>query len=202
MPKHIDNVPKLAEFRPPWITEDGTEVDIDKDKLKKYIHGVILDKAKALDSRDDAAESLKAAEAERDEYKGQVDGKDPDSAKKIEKLEKQVKDAEAAVAKAELANERLTVITEKGLDATQAKYLSGDTKEELEARADEILKDFGAKPEADDEDDEDEDEDDLTGRTSPQSGVKLVNGGDPVQHADTEPDYDKIAAEITRTNFI
>lgn len=52
--------------------------------------------------------------------------------------------AEQRAASAELKATRLEVVVEKGLTAAQAKYLTGDTREELEARADEILVDFPA----------------------------------------------------------
>lgn len=52
--------------------------------------------------------------------------------------------AEQRAAAAELRATRLEVAAEKGLSTAQAKYLSGANREELEAKADEILKDFPA----------------------------------------------------------
>lgn len=43
-------------------------------------------------------------------------------------------------------SDRLQVALDKGLTATQAKRLVGDTEEELSADADELLVDLGAKP--------------------------------------------------------
>lgn len=194
MPKHIDNVPKLAEFRPPWTTEDGTEVDIDKDKLKKYIHNLVTDKAKAQDSRDEAVEKVTSVEAERDELKEQVESKDPDQGKKIARLERELEAAKSEAKEAKLNKDRLEVAMEKGLSPKQAARLVGDTKEELEADADEVLELFGGPKKSDDED-EDEDEDDQV-RSTPKTKFGLTNGGDPRNGADSEPDYEKIAAQI------
>lgn len=58
------------------------------------------------------------------------------------------REAEAArrAEEAELRALRIEVAAEKGLTPAQAKRLVGATKEELEADADEILADFGGKP--------------------------------------------------------
>lgn len=198
MPKHIDNVPKLTEFRPPWITEDGTEVDVDKDRLKKYIHNILTDKAKAQDARDEAVDSGKVVETERDTLKEQVDSKDPDQGKRIAKLEQERDEAKAKTAEAELRADRLEVAAEKGLTPKQAKRLQGTTKDELEKDADELLEDLGVKPgkPGDDDDDDEDDEDEVA--TRPKSSVtpRLTNPNDPKLGPDAEPDYDKIAAQI------
>lgn len=195
MPKHIDSVPSLAKFRPPWITEDGTEVEIDKDKLTKYIHGLVSDKAKAQDSRDEAVEKLTATETERDEYKEQVDSKDPDQGKKIAKLEQDLADQKAATAKADARADRAEVVASVGLDERQAKYLpETGTKEELEAKAKEILEDFGPAKESEEDPEEDPEDE---GFYSPRSDLlKLTNGGDPAQQADKDYDYEKVADQL------
>ncbi len=197
MPKHTDNVPKIADFKAPWESEHG-EVEIDKDKLKKYIHNLHLDKAKAQDARDAEAEKVATLTSERDELKEQVDSKDPDSGKKITKLEQERDEAKAATAKAEQRADRAEVAHEKGLTPKQAKRLSGETKEELEADADELLEDLGIKPGKPGEDDDDDDEDETDeGRTQPRSGVRsLVTPGDTGQPGSSEPDYVKAAAQI------
>lgn len=201
MPKHIDNVPKLADFRPPWITADGTEAEINKDTLVKYIHNILTDKAKAQDARDELVESNKALEAERDTLKGEVDSKDPDSAGKIAKLEAKIKDGEAKLAKSELDLARVEIASEKGLTAKQAKRLQGATREELEADADELVEDLGLKKteETDEEREEREEreaEEAESGRTTPQFQRHLVNGGDGKSGSDAQYDYDAIAAQI------
>lgn len=63
-----------------------------------------------------------------------------------EKVAERAKDAESRAAKAESKATRLEVAFEKGLTPAQAKRLVGETREELEADADEILRDFPVKP--------------------------------------------------------
>lgn len=198
MPKHVDNVPKLEDFRPPWVNAQGEESEINKDTLKKFIHNLLTDKAKAQDSRDVALEKVTAAEAERDEFKAEIDSKaDPDSAKAITKLERQLEDAKADLAKAELRADRVEIAAEKGLTPKQAKRLQGATREELETDADELLEDLGITPGSNDSDEDPDDEEaELTGRTRPRA-KRLVNGGHRGSSgADTEVDYEKIAAEL------
>ena len=197
MPKHIDTLGKFADYKAPWESETG-EVEIDKDKLKKLTYDLRADKAKALDAKDEAAEKLAAAETERDEFKSQVDSKDPDAAGKIAKAEQKAKDAEAKAAAAELRADRAEVAAEKGLTPAQAKRLQGSTKEELEADADEFIKDLApARPEGE----EDPEEDEATGRVVPRN-LSLNNGGDPQVSADAEPDYDKLVAGILPSRTI
>ena len=57
---------------------------------------------------------------------------------RVAEIERQAKESEARALRAEVANA-------KGLTASQAKRLVGSTKEELEADADELLKDIGAQ---------------------------------------------------------
>lgn len=57
---------------------------------------------------------------------------------RVAEIERQAKDSEARALRAEVANA-------KGLTASQAKRLVGSTREELEADADELLKDIGAQ---------------------------------------------------------
>lgn len=57
---------------------------------------------------------------------------------RVAQIERQAKDSEARAMRAEVANA-------KGLTPNQAKRLVGGTREELEADADELLKDIGAQ---------------------------------------------------------
>lgn len=57
---------------------------------------------------------------------------------RVAEIERTAKESEARAMRAEVANA-------KGLTPTQAKRLIGSTKEELEADADELLKDIGAQ---------------------------------------------------------
>jgi hypothetical protein len=96
---------------------------------------------KALAAERDAR---KAAEKELAKYrKAEQDKAEADKSE----AEKRAAAEQRAVA-AELRATRLEVAHEKGLTPAQAKRLAGATKEELEADADEILRDFPVTPAA------------------------------------------------------
>ncbi len=87
-------------------------------------------------------EQRKAAEKELAKYrKADQDRADADKSE----AEKRTAAEQRAVA-AELRATRLEVAHEKGLTPAQAKRLVGDTKEAIEADADEILRDFPTTP--------------------------------------------------------
>lgn len=189
--KFSSKVPALADYKPSWINEDGEITDVQA--VLKVVHTLMVDKAKAQDAREDALAEVKEVTAARDELQEKVDDKNaPDAQAEIAKANKAKDEALDKAAKAEARADRIEVAMEKGLTPAQAKRLQGETKEELEADADEILELFGGSK-AGDEDEDEEDE----GRTAPRSKVRLTNGGDPKQQVDSEPDYEKIAAEIS-----
>lgn len=193
MPKHIDNVPKIDEFRPPWMTEDGQEVEIDKDKLKRYIHNLVVDKAKAQDSRDEAANKVKDLDAQVDTLQKQVDEKDPDAATKVAAEREKTKQAEDRALKAEQALTRLEVATEAGLTPAQAKRLQGSTKEELEADAKSFAEELGIESSGASDNDDVDDE----GRTQPRlSQRSLVTPGSRLGSGSDEIDYESVAGQL------
>lgn len=196
--KFVSKVPKLEDYKPSFITGEGDDVEVDVDAALKALHTLMLDKARAQD----VAEDLKASEAEviaeRNELQAKVDDKNaPDAQVEIGKATKRAEDAEAKAKAETLRADRLEVSIEKGLTPAQAKRIVGDTKEELEADADELLKDW-VTPVAKGEDDDEDGEDDGTGRQTP----RLVNGSDPtLNKATTEVDYEKWASGVTGTRF-
>lgn len=193
MPKHIDNVPKIDEFRPPWMTEDGQEVEIDKDKLKRYIHNLVVDKAKAQDSRDEAANKVKDLDAQVDTLQKQVDEKDPDAATKVAAEREKTKQAEDRALKAEQALTRLEVAAEAGLTPAQAKRLQGSTKEELEADAKSFAEELGIESSGASDNDDVDDE----GRTQPRlSQRSLVTPGSRLGSGSDEIDYESVAGHL------
>lgn len=170
-------LPKLEDFKAPWENglkegDDPNEVEIDRDKLKRYIHGVLSDKEKAQ-------EKVEALTTERDEAAAKLAEKEREGESETEKLKRE---RDEALKKAETAGEKsietlkLEVALDKGLTKTQAKRLVGTTLEELAADADELLKDFGATRKNSDDDDEDDDEDEAP-RSTPKT--KTRNPGDP-----------------------
>lgn len=190
--KYSSKVPALADYKPSWVNEDGEITNVEA--AIKAIHTLMVDKAKAQDAREDALAENKDLAKERDELQEQVDNKNsPDAQVEIQKAKDKADKAEAEAKKANDRADRLEVAMEKGLTPAQAKRLQGENKEELEADADEILELFG-KPKSNDDGEDDDDDDEVS--TTPKSRVRLTNGGDPKNGADTEPDYEKIAAEI------
>jgi hypothetical protein len=101
-------------------------------------------------------EATKAKYGDYDDLKARAEG-----AKTLEdrvaEIERQAKDSETRALRAEVANA-------KGLTSSQAKRLVGSTKEELEADADELLKDIGAQKK--------------TGNHVPREGNNPKPGGD------------------------
>lgn len=192
MGKHTDKLGSLEEFKAPWESDTGSDAEIDATKLKKFLFNLQLDKAKAEDAAEEAAEKVTKAEQDLKDAKAEV--AKGDKTGKIAELETKLAEAEGNAAKATLALTRLEVATEKGLTPKQAKRLQGATKEELEADADELLEDLGVK-QSNDNDNEDEDEDEPTGRTTPRPKLNLVNPGD-TGNGGGEIDYEKAASEI------
>jgi hypothetical protein len=193
VPTFLSKVPKLEDFQAPWEA-DGEDAEVDKTSAKKFIHGILVDKAKAQDARE--AEKAKTAEveAERDELQTKLEGKaDPDLKAEIDKAKAAQAKAEGQRDEAVLAKDRVEIAVEKGLSPSQAKRLVGKNREELEADADELVKDLGIEPgKANDEDDEGDE-----GRITPRS--RLNNGGDPLGGkggADQPVDYEAAAASI------
>lgn len=196
MGQHTDALGSFENYQAPWETAAG-EVEIDKDKLKRYIYNLSSDKAKAQDARDESAGKVTEAEKALEEAKAEVAKNDPDG--KIAKLEGELTKAQAAAKTAQQALDRLEVGVEKGLTPRQAARLQGETKEDFEKDADALLEEFGVKAgSATDEDDDEDDEDEPSARQTP----RLVNPNDPKGNApDPEPDYDKIADQIASRRF-
>jgi predicted nucleic acid-binding Zn-ribbon protein len=205
MPKHLEALGSFDKFRAPWETEAG-DVDIDKDRLKKYLFDLQSDKAKAQDRAEDAEAKVAEADTkvkEADTARKVAEKKlaEADSTGEITSLtEKLTKETDRANT-AELALLRRDVAAEKGLTNEQADRLTGSTKEELEKDADKVIELFGLnKPssESDEDEDEDEDEDDFSGRTQ----VRLLNPADKAREDeggdDKNYDYDKIVAGFSR----
>lgn len=106
----------------------------------------------------------------------------------IEKAAAKVAEAEKRATEAEARALRMEVAQERGLDAKQVKYLSGGTREELEANAAQLIEDFGGDPGGGDK---------PTPPSKPSEDLK--GGGDPT--AAPSPDIRKIVDEIPRSGF-
>jgi hypothetical protein len=198
--KHTDAVKSYDEFRAPWETEAGTDAEIDKPKLKRYIYNLVTDKAKAQDARDEKDEALKAAEADLETAKTEAaNANGPEAQKKIDLLQKKVDDLTAEKVAREKADEHEALRKEVigDLDPKYAKYVVGEDREALEKSLEDVKADFGIK----DGDENEEEEEEGTLRTRPRSSVK--NPLDPEAGkggGGGEIDYDKVADDILGTS--
>lgn len=102
-----------------------------------------------------------------------------------EREKDKVKSLEDRTSNAERELVRLRVAIKKGLTESQAKRLVGDTEEELEADADELLETFGKPKEKE------------KGSPGGKPKEKLSGGGDPTEEPE-ETDPRKLAGKIRR----
>lgn len=112
-----------------------------------------------------------------------------------QKLTDRLTAAEADLAKERSSGARLRVAMRKGLTETQARRLVGESEEELEADADELLETFGGRrPPGRDDQDDDRDPNPRRGR--PQEQLRGGVGGGDDDPVETNPQ--KLAALIPR----
>jgi hypothetical protein len=157
-----------AAAKKPW----GDDADFDPEKAWKLITNL----------REDVAKSKKA----NGELAAKV--KDFEDASKTEQ-ERAAEAAQTATQQAEAATReaaRLRIALKKGLTETQAKRLVGDTEEELEKDADDLLESF--------KDDEGESDDGNSRRTPT---PRLRTGAAPSSEAE-ETDPEKLAEQVPR----
>jgi hypothetical protein len=182
--KFSSKVPALDDYKlPSWINEEGEVTDLEA--AKKALHTLALDKAKAQDAREDALAQVAEVTVERDELQTKVDDKTaPDAQAELAKVQKDRDKAKEEARKAVDRADRLEVAMEKGLSPLQAKRLVGETKEELEADADELFEDFKT-----------EDEPGQAPRSRPKE--RLRPGAAPSAEPE-ETDPIKLAAQVPR----
>jgi len=145
-------------------------------------------KLKSRKNEEKAKAALKRAEAAEAKVKQFEDANKSESEKLTEKAS--TAEQEATSAKSDAA--RLRVALKKGLTEVQAKRLVGETEEELEADADELLDSFR---EGDDEDGKESEKDEQPVRRRPKERTKTGATGA------TEPeesDPAKLAARVSR----
>jgi Zn-dependent M32 family carboxypeptidase len=123
-------------------TTDAPEVetpDADAEQLKQ-------DAKKTDDVPPEVRRALNKANKEAESLRLQLKEFQDRDKTEAEKVAERATEAETRAVKAEAKATRLEVAFEKGLTPAQAKRLVGETREELEADADEILRDFPVKP--------------------------------------------------------
>lgn len=209
MPKaaKLIELPKLEDWKAPWevkrdaegnvtdIPED--EQEIDRDQLKKYLHGLLGDKIRLRGQLDETT-----AEAEELQQKV-ASAESPEELKKLQeenarliKERDEAKEKGKSTAESDLRALKLEIALDKGLTKRQAARLVGTTKEELEEDADALLEEFGGKAKGSKTDDEDEDEKEIPLARGPRR--QLRNGGDPApkdKDEDKPLDYNEIVRQ-------
>lgn len=162
--------------------ETFTQADVDR---------IVKDRLKRVEAKFSDYDELKAKADQL--AKIQKEGKSAD-----DRLTEQVAKLEADLTAERLLRLKTEVAVEKGLTPAQAKRLSGNDRDELEADADDLLEAFPSKtPEADDpEGDEKRPADRLPGRPK----ENLRGGGKPDEEP-VEVDPAKLADLIPRDGF-
>lgn len=172
--------PKNTDDKPP--AKDDPPADDPKDKKPPPNDDLGDAGKKALETerkaRRDAERRAKDAEAALKEVEDRDKSDSEKLADRIAASEKRAEEAERRALRAEVAQE-------KGLTAAQAKRLSGDTREDLETDADELLEVF--KPERS-----------ASGPPSKRPTADLRGGTDPTDDDDGPLDPDKLAAHVPR----
>jgi hypothetical protein len=174
---------KVEDWKAPWeVDADGNDLPeedqkLDPARLKKLLHGLFSDKERALEQVDELR-------TQKDELETKVaDAADP---KALEKLQADLQQAKAEAEKAKSGGSlqalRYEIALEKGLTKSQARRLVGESREELEEDADELIKDLRPTRSSKD-DDQGDDGDRLDPRRGPQTRHR-----NPV---DPDPDADK-----------
>jgi hypothetical protein len=156
-----------GDQKPPW----GSDDDFKPDKAWKLIENVRADQKKTKAALDEALGKLKTHEDATKTEKERAD-------ERAAEAERQAKGATLEAA-------RLRVALKKGLTETQAKRLVGDTEEDLEKDADELLESF--------KNDDDRQDPDPHRRPQP----RLRPGAAPSAKRE-ENDPAKLAAEVGR----
>lgn len=203
MGKHTDKLGSFDDFKAPWETEAGEDAEIDKPKLKRLVFNARLGEAKAQDAKIETDEALVAAEKALEEAKDEAaDANGVEAQKKIDRLQKKVDDLTAEKTAREEADEAKALRDEVigDLDPKYAKYVKGETREELEESLEDVKKDFGLD-DGNDDGDEDEDEDEPKVRTRPRANLKNVADKESGKGADAEIDFDAVADSIVGTSI-
>lgn len=153
----------------PW----GDDKDFDPEKAWKLIQNLRGDVDKAKKRGDELATKVKGFE----------DASKSDT----EKLEERATSAESQLSATQREAARLRIALKKGLTETQAKRLVGDTEEDLEKDADDLLASFK----------NDDDDGDGSGGDRRTPKPRMRTGAAPATEPD-ETDPDKLAAQVPR----
>lgn len=175
-------LPKLEDWNAPWETETG-ENDIDKPKLKKYLHNLLGDKERLQ-------ETVTTVTAERDTLKNEADAASRQGETEVDRLKREKQELEDKLAQPPAESPevlKLRVALKKGLTETQAKRLIGNSEEELEADADALVESFGANGKSGEE-----------GEPPRRTPRRVSNAGDPKPEEGKEVSVEDALSQIPR----
>lgn len=178
-------MPKLPEYeswQAPWEKKDE---EFDAESAKKFIYGL-------LQQNESLSGKAATAAQERDELKKTVTEAAREGESEAERLKRELETVKADVEQARREakdNLRLRVALRKGLTEVQAKRLIGDSEEDLEADADELLESFGSNGRA---------PEDVARTTSRQPRRRVVNPGDPEPDEGSDIDLKTAMEQIPR----
>jgi hypothetical protein len=152
----LEKLGNFEDFMAPWETDAG-ESEIVKPTLKKYIFGLLKDKATAQDARAASEAAVTEAEAAKKDAEAKLAA--ADSSGELARLQAENAALKIDAEEANLDLARIKVGDEAGLTIKQSLRLQGKDEDELKADAEDILETFGVKKDAPvDETDEEREE--------------------------------------------
>lgn len=173
--------PSLEEYRAPWETDDAGQVlapedqEVDRERLKKYIHGILVDRDQARDGRDTAERAAREAQAQLDSKAREGETADQARQREVDALRKKAEDGDQATAKLL----RYEACAKAELPLAHAGRLQGKDLDELVADAKSLKKDLrGGGTEGDGRETDEE-----AGSSGPRVRPGLLNPGDPNPNA-------------------
>jgi hypothetical protein len=186
MARKLKALAKYEDWKAPWeVNADGEDIpaeeqEFDAQRARKRIYDLLADRNRAQDTVAEVTERAEQLEAKL------AEAADPKALEDLQKeAQKAREDAEKAKSGGNVLALKYEVALDKGLTKSQARRLIGETREDLEADAEELLETFGGKGKRSNKDDDDNDDDGPTPRRGPRS--RFVNPGDP----DPDKDLDK-----------
>lgn len=141
----MPDLPKFEDWTAPW-----TEDEFDAERAKKFVYDLKVD-VQSL------SKEKKALTADNRSLKSEVEAFETKDDTELQKAQREIEKLKAEKDKPTEGETRAEILydiaLEKGLNKSQLKRLSGSTREELEADADEFLESIGGAKNKADEDD-------------------------------------------------
>lgn len=181
---------KVEDWSAPWeVDADGNvlpaeDQNLDPARLKNYLHGLLSDKIRLQGTIDTSAARVEELERSIAEA--------PDAAA-LTAVQTELAQARAAAEAAKNnPNNALAlkyeIALEKGLTKSQARRLVGDTREEIEADAAELVKDLGGQQQRE----QTEETEEPAGRVTPRGTFTNPADPKPGAGADKAPTPDEV----------